>query len=123
VDASSFTSLSFSAAITAGSLPGCNWQVQLQTQDQRPSTDTNPTGGTCNPDGGASCYRFPTVSSLAAPTATATTYTEAFTAFNNPSSSTIATPKQVVGIQWQVNSASGTGTCTVELRIDNVKFQ
>jgi len=123
VDASAFTSVSFSAAVSAGSLTGCTWQVQLQTQDQRPSTDTNPTGGTCNPDGGASCYRFPTVASLTAPTATASAYTEAFTAFNNPSSSTIAADKQVVGIQWQANSSSGTGTCTVELRLDNIKFQ
>jgi hypothetical protein len=123
VNASSFTSVTFSASITAGSMTGCAWQVQLETQDQRPSTATNPSGGTCNPDAGASCYRFPTVASLAAPTATATTYTELFTAFNNPSSSTIATPTQVAGIQWQVNSSGGTGTCTVELRIDNIKFQ
>jgi hypothetical protein len=29
---------------------------------------------------------------------------------------------QVVGLQWQVNSSQGSGTCTVELRIDDVKF-
>jgi hypothetical protein len=28
-----------------------------------------------------------------------------------------------VGVQWQVNSSNGSGTCTVELRIDNVKLQ
>ena len=96
----------------------------MQTQDQRPTTATNPSGGTCNPDAGASCYRYPAVANLAIPTATATAYTEAFTLFNNPSSSPIATPKQVIGLQWQVNSASsGTGTCTVELRIDSIKFQ
>jgi hypothetical protein len=44
--------------------------------------------------------------------------------FSNPSGSTIATPKQVVGLQWQVSSGSaGAGTCTVELRIDNIKLQ
>jgi hypothetical protein len=120
VNASGFTSVQFSATITAGSLTGCVWQVQVQTQDQRASTATSPSGGTC----ASNCYRYPAVANLAIPTATATTYTEAFTAFNNPASSTISTRTQVVGLQWQVNSgASGTGTCTVELRIDNIKFQ
>ena len=123
VDASAFTSVQFSASITAGSLSGCVFQVQVQTQDQRPSTDTNPSGGTCNPDAGT-CYRYPAVANLTAPTATAMTYTEAFTSFNNPAGSTIPTRSQVSGIQWQVNSgSSGSGTCTVELRIDNIKFQ
>ena len=120
MNASSFTSVQFTATITAGSLTGCVWLVQLQTQDQRASTATNPSGGTC----ATNCYRFPAVTTLATPAATGTTYTEAFTAFSNPSSSAIPTPKQVTGIQWQVNSSSaGTGTCTVELRLDNIKFQ
>jgi hypothetical protein len=124
VTASTFTSVQFTAAVTAGSLTGCAWQVQLQTQDQRPTSDTNPSGGTCNPDAGASCYRYPTVASLAIPTAAPSAYTEAFTLFNNPSSSPVPTQTQITGIQWQVNSASsGTGTCTVELRIDNIGFQ
>jgi len=43
--------------------------------------------------------------------------------FDNPSASTVATPSQIVGLQWQVNSGnSGSGTCTVELRIDNIRF-
>ncbi len=63
------------------------------------------------------------VANLTAPTATATTYSELFTAFT-PTSTTANTRNQVVGIQWQLNSASGTGTCTgVELRIDNITFQ
>jgi hypothetical protein len=124
VNNTAFTELMFSASLTAGSMTGCNWQVQLQTQDQRPSGDTSPSGGTCTPDaGGSSCYRYPAVANLTAPTATATTYTELFSAFSNPSSSTIPTRTQLVGVQWQVNSASGTGTCTAEIRIDNIKFQ
>ena len=120
VNASSFTSVQFTAAITAGSLTGCTWQVALQTQDQRPTTDTNPSGGTC----ASNCYRYPAVAGLTFPTATASTYREAYTLFNNPASSTISTPTQVTGIQWQVNSgSSGTGTCTVELRIDNIVFR
>jgi hypothetical protein len=120
VNATGFTSVQFNATVTAGSLTGCVWQVQLQTQDQRASTATSPSGGTC----ASNCYRFPTVASLATPAAAGTTYTEAFTTFSNPASSTIATRTQVVGLQWQVNSSSaGAGTCTVELRIDNIKFQ
>jgi hypothetical protein len=97
--------------------------VQLQTQDQRDSTATNPSGGTCNATT-TTCYRYPAVTGLTAPTATASTYRETFTLFTNPSSSTIATPTQVTGVQWQVNSgSSGAGTCTVELRIDSVIFR
>ncbi len=123
VDASGFTSVQFTAALTAGSLTGCVWQVQLQTQDQRDSAATNPSGGTCDATT-TTCYRYPAVSGLTAPTATASTYREAFTLFTNPASSTISTPTQVTGVQWQVNSgSSGTGTCTVELRIDTVIFR
>ncbi len=123
VNASSFTSIQFTAAITAGSLTGCTWQVQLQTQDQRDSTATNPSGGTCNATT-TTCYRYPAVTGLTAPTAVASTYRETFTLFTNPSSSTISTPTQVTGVQWQVNSgSSGAGTCTVELRIDNIIFR
>ena len=61
---------------------------------------------------------------LTFPTATASTYRETYTLFTNPASSTISTPTQVVGVQWQVNSGvSGTGTCTAELRIDNIVFR
>jgi len=64
------------------------------------------------------------VTGLAVPGATPTTYTEAFTAFTNQTGSTIPLATQVTGVQWQVNSAnSGAGTCTVELRIDNVSFK
>lgn len=52
------------------------------------------------------------------------TYTAELTTFNNQTGSTIPIATQVVGVQWQVNSGnSGTGTCTVELRIDDVTFR
>ena len=76
-------------------------------------------GGTCNATT-TTCERYP-AATLAAPTATATTFTVRFTAFNNPSMSTVATASQIVGLQWQANS-SNSGACTVELRIDNIKF-
>ena len=106
VNASAFTSIQFTAALTAGSLTNCIWQVQLQTQDQRDATATNPSGGTC----ASNCYRYPAVAGLTFPTATASTYRETYTLFNNPASSTISTPTQVTGVQWQVNSGvNGTG--------------
>jgi hypothetical protein len=120
VNASAFTSVQFTAAITSGSLNGCVWQVQLQTQDQRAATATDPTGGTCS----SNCERYPVVSNLAAPGATESTYAEGFMTFTNQTGSTISMATQLVGLQWQVNSGnSGSGTCTVELRIDNVTFK
>ncbi|HVZ85719.1 MAG TPA: hypothetical protein VHG72_02045, partial [Polyangia bacterium] len=120
VDAAAFTSVQFTAAVTSGSLSGCVWQVQLQTQDQRATTATDPTGGTCS----STCERYPVVANLAVPGATAGTYTETFTAFTNQTGSTIPMPTQLVGVQWQVDSGnSGAGTCTVELRIDDVVFR
>ena len=92
----------------------------MQTQDQRPSTATPPTGGTCN-SATTTCYNFPAVSNLTFPAATATPYTALFALFSNPSQSTIMTRTQIVGVQWQVQSAAG-GTCTVELRVDDIKF-
>jgi hypothetical protein len=121
VDATNFNAIQFTASVSEGSLTGCVWQVQLQTQNQRPTTLTNPMGGTCNA-ATTTCEQYP-LATLAAPTATATTFTTRFTAFNNPSGSTVPTASQIVGVQWQVNSGnSGSGTCTVELRIDNVRF-
>jgi hypothetical protein len=116
VDARAYNSIQFTASVTGGSLNGCVWQLQLQTQDQRPTTATNPTGGTC----ATNCERYP-VATLTAATATATMYTTRFTAFSNPAMSTVATASQLTGIQWQVNS-SNNGSCTVELTIDNVRF-
>ncbi len=90
----------------------------MQTQEQRSAADTDPTGGTCT---ATNCYAYPLVGNLAVPGATATVYTELFSAFT-PASTVAATPTQVVGIQWQVTASSSAG-CTAELRIDNIKFQ
>jgi hypothetical protein len=118
VDASAFNSVEFTAQVVSGNLNNCNWQVQLQTQDQRPSTATDPTGGTC----ASNCYRYPTAANLAVPAAGGTTYTQLFTSFSNPAGSTIPTRTQLTGVQFQVNSNSGTGTCTVEMRFDSIRF-
>jgi hypothetical protein len=120
VDATGFNSIQFTGTVTTGSLTNCAWQIQLETLDQRPTTAT-PAGGTCNATT-ATCERYP-AATLAAATTTATTYTTRFTAFNNPAGGTVAAAGQIVGLQWQVNSGNnGSGTCTVGLRIDNVRF-
>jgi hypothetical protein len=121
VDARNFNSIQFTASVASGSLTNCVWQVQVQTQDERPTTLTNPTGGTCNATM-RTCSRYP-AATLANATTMATTYTVRFNMFNNPAGSTIPMASQVVGLQWQVNSGnSGSGACSVELRIDNVRF-
>jgi hypothetical protein len=126
VDASAYNALQFSAAITSGSLDGCVWQVQLQTQDQRPTTQTSPTGGTCDSTA-TTCYRFPAATMLANPGATPMTMTIPFANFTQNAETTMA--KQVVGIQFQANSAPPVDpdggaqlSCTVEIRIDDIKF-
>jgi hypothetical protein len=121
VNALTFNAVSFTAVVSAGSLSGCVWQVQIETQDQRASTATNPSGGTC----ASNCYQYPAYTIAAAPpTAPAApmTITAPFPSFSNPAGSTIPTRTQIVGLQWQANSSNGSGTCTVELRIDDIKF-
>jgi hypothetical protein len=119
VNASGFNTLSFSAVVTAGSLTNCTWLVQLQTQDQRPTDAMNPSGGTCVKSSTNPCYGSPAVNNLAAPGTTGMTYTEPFTMFTPMTTIPMAT--QVVGVQWQVNGGTAAG-CTVELRVDNIKF-
>jgi hypothetical protein len=117
VDVSDFDTFSYRATLLSGSLNGCSILVQLETQDQRPTTATSPSGGTC----ASNCFRFPTATATA-PTATATTYTLPITSFSNPVGSTVRS--QVVGIHWQANSGnSGTTGCTASIRIDDIKFQ
>ncbi len=124
VSTPTYNALQFTASISAGSMDGCIWQVQLQTQEQRPVTATSPTGGTCPQPG--TCYVFPAAPIATLPTATPMTFTVLFTDFvRNPSVAPMTA--QLVGIQWQVNSGAppdgGTqAACTVELRIDDIKF-
>jgi hypothetical protein len=118
VDASAFNAVQFTAALTAGSLTGCGLQVGLSTQDQRPATATNPSGGTCT----STCYQYPYQAITTSLSATPVTITALFSAFNNPTASTTPARAQIAGLAWQANSSGGTGTCTAELRIDDIKF-
>jgi len=112
VNASASGALRFKAWVASGDTAGCTFKAQLQTFEQRPTTQ-GPPGG-CDPDAG-SCYNFPTA------VITLTTSSQVFTIpFGDFSASTLPAPAQLVGLQWQVNSSSGA--CTVELRLDDVAF-
>jgi len=119
VNTTAFNAVQFSAAISSGTIGGCTLQVQVQTQDQRASTATNPSGGTC----ASNCYQYPATAISTVLSTTPTPITALFSGFSNPAGSTIPTRTQIVGLQWQANSgSSGTGTCTFDLRIDDMKF-
>ena len=68
-----------------------------------------------------SCYSFPYVrNNLPAASTDPTMPTLVTLPFNMFSASMMPAPAQIVGLQWQVNSSSGT--CTVELRLDDIAF-
>lgn len=121
VDASAFEGVHFSIAVASGSLTGCTYQLQLQTFEQRPIQQNSP-----NPPGGCdqnttSCYSFPAATGLPAPSTDTANPTQVMIPFSSfAQSGMMPAPKELVGLQWQVN-ASGAG-CTVELRIDDVGF-
>jgi hypothetical protein len=108
VTASMYTQLQFTIS---GSTGGCPYQVQLQTFGQRPAT-LNPPGG-CT----ANCSQYPAATGLTSPTTTSMPITVPFSSFTGL---TAAMETELVGIQWQVNS--GSGACTVDIRIDDIKF-
>jgi hypothetical protein len=125
VDVSSFNAFKFSAWIASGDLTGCPFVAELQTFEQRPTTQ-GPPGG-CDPDAGASCYNFP--SAPVTLTTSPQTFTLPFTAFTTTATQINPFPGQVVGLQWQFTSGppadpdGGTQpTCTAEIRIDDISF-
>jgi hypothetical protein len=130
VDASAFNGLRFTASLMSGDLTGCNFKSQLQTFEQRPLSQ-NPPGG-CDPDAGASCYRFPASPDLAAMImangATPTTLTIKFADYTTAYTHVMPVPGQFVGLQWQLESGAALTdggaqpNCTVEIRIDDINF-
>ena len=56
VDASAYNALSFSAWVSGGDITGCNFKSQMQTFEQRPTSQNPP--GACDSTAG-SCYGFP----------------------------------------------------------------
>jgi hypothetical protein len=117
LDATEFTGVQFSVAVSSGSLTGCTYQLQLQTFEQRPTSQNPP--GACDMNT-ASCYNFPAATGLAAPSADPANPTLVTIPFSSFGASQSPAPAQLVGLQWQVNAAPAG--CTVELRIDDIDF-
>jgi hypothetical protein len=114
---STFSSILFTIA---GSAPGCDIALQLQTFDQRPTNQTPPGG--CDPTG--SCWSFPNKGDVAVPTATPAVITTPLSSLSNWSAADAA---QIVAIQFQFSvpqvADGGTATtCAVDVTIDDVKF-
>jgi hypothetical protein len=118
VDASAFTGVEFTVAVAMGSLIGCSYQLQLQTFEQRPMSQSPPGG--CDDSAGGSCYNFPAATGLPAPSTDATKPTLVSIPFSSFGGSVDPAPAQIVGLQWQVNSAGGQ--CDVGLRLDDIRF-
>ena len=64
LNASAFTGVQFTVAVASGSLTGCTYQLQLQTFEQRPTSQSPPGGCDINT---TSCYSFPAATNLPAP--------------------------------------------------------
>ena len=84
---------------------------------------------TCDPDAGASCYRFPAATNLTAPTGTTPIPLMAMFSGFGPAAVGAPAQQQIVGIQWQANSAPPADPdggsqlgCTAVLRLDDIKF-
>jgi hypothetical protein len=117
--AASFTKIQFDVV---GSSPGCDVELQIQTFEQRPKSQTPPGGCDSN------CYNFPVykkVVDLTTPITTAQTVTQALADFSGWTSTTAA---EVVGMQWQftgtniASSDGGAATCPIDVTISNIKF-
>jgi hypothetical protein len=124
INASAFNALRFSAWIASGDLTGCNFKSQLQTFEQRPTTQSPP--GSCDPDAG-SCYNFPT--SIVTLGSTPQTFTIKFSDFTTGVTHANPVPGELVGLQWQIESAPPADpdggsqlSCSVEIRIDDISF-
>ena len=114
--------------ISGPGAPGCDLEMQIQTFDQRPTSQTPPGG--CDSNAG-SCYAFPAVKQIvdvSSPITTAKTITTAFTAFDS-AWATDGNATQVVGIQWQFTGTNiaavdgGATSCPIDVTITNVKFR
>ena len=117
LDASAFTGIQFSIAVSGGSLTGCSYEFQLQTFEQRPTSQNPP--GACD-QLTTSCYSFPAARNLPAPSTDPANPTLVQIPFSSFTNVMMPAPPQLVGLQWQISSSSGA--CTVELRIDDVDF-
>jgi glucuronoarabinoxylan endo-1,4-beta-xylanase len=116
----SFSQVQFTVS---GSWPGCDLQMQIKTFDQTP-TGQSPMGG-CD---ASSCYNYPVVLQVAAPSSTPMTITTPLSSFSNWTPEIAA---EVVGLQWQW-TYSGTDIadsgvdfsagCPINASITDIKF-
>src|SRR4029434_7017928 len=116
LDATAFTGVQFTVAVSSGSRTGCTYRLQLQTLEQRPVTQNPP--GLCDSSTGVSCYNFPAARNLAAPSTDPANPTLVSVPFSDFSTSVMPAPAQLAGLQWQLN-ASGAGGPVV-LRIHHI---
>jgi len=117
-----FTQVQFD--ISGPGAPGCDLELQVQTFDQRPTSQTPPGG--C----AGSCYNFPVVKKVvdvSAPITTPITVTKVLA--SDVSDWSAANARQVVGIQWQFTGTNiapdadgGVAACPVDVTITNIKF-
>jgi hypothetical protein len=116
----SFTQLQFTVY---GSAPGCDLELQIQTFDQRPTSQTPPGG--CD-SATTSCYGFPVVTKIvdvSTPITTPLTVTKALADFSNWST---ANANQVVGLQWQFTGTNvdpdASAGCPIDVTITDARF-
>lgn len=107
-----------------GGAPGCDLELQIQTFDQRPSSQSPPGG--CD-SATTSCYGFPVVKQVvdvSVPLTEVKTVTKPLADFSSWST---ANANQVVGLQWQftgttVDSTVNPDGCPIDVTIGNIKF-
>ena len=111
VRATAFNSVQFTAAITAGSLSGCTWQVRSRPRISEPQRA--PTRAAAPVFPAATCYRSRPLQSL--PFDSRDDITTRLTAFSNPAGSAIPTPTQIVGCSGKrtlpLGRAPATSSC------------
>lgn len=110
----SFTQVSFALA---GSAPGCNLALAIQTYDEIPTNIGFEPAGQCH-SSTTTCNVFPTVERLAEPSAAPAIITTPLASFSNWSAANAA---QVVGLRWQFQP-SGAAGCAFDITLDDVKF-
>jgi len=123
VNVSAWNAIRFTAWVASGALIGCTFRAELETYDQRPTTQ-NPPGG-CDRSI-MNCFGFPASANIPLST-TPTPVMIALPAFTGGAHTTPIVD-QIIGLQWQLDSAAPLVDggaqlgCTAEIRIDDIDF-
>ena len=125
VTAAASTGIRYTVSLApGGDQMNCTFKLQLQTFEQRPTSQTPP--GACDTAAG-SCYGFPASPSVTL-TETPQTITVPWASFTTSATHAAPFMGQIVGLQWQLESGApledgGAQTaCSVEVRIDDIDF-